>query len=117
MKGVLSENYELFVAESGSALRPTPKKIYLRSSIGGTMGLREIASLVLILLQEKEALWLLSEEGENAQKQALKTDLFICSTNPTFPSEAARQKAEELFNPFSEVIKILEMNSYSVTKK
>jgi hypothetical protein len=76
-----------------------------------------IARTTLTLIEERMANWLLSDEGQAAQKKALASAMHLGAGNPLFTPEASRQRVEKEFSPFDAVIEVLERNGYEVTKK
>jgi hypothetical protein len=94
-----------------------PKTSYSIQSKNERLSFEMIAKTALTLIDERLANWLISAEGQAAQKKAIASELFIGAMNPQFTPEAAQEKADQQFNPFAAVIEVLERNGYEVKKK
>ena len=94
-----------------------PKPSYSIQAQNERLSLEKIAKTALTLIDERLANWLISAEGQAAQKKAIASELFIGAMNPKFTPEAAREMTEQQFDPFAAVIEVLERNGYEVKKK
>jgi hypothetical protein len=119
-EAILRNEFDLVVTqlkEPISTWHCSPKTSYLIQSVNAKLSFDEIARLTLMMIEGNHASWLLSDEGQTAQKESLATAMFLGATNPNFTPDMARDAANKQFQPFDAVIKILEQNGYEVTKK
>jgi hypothetical protein len=119
-EAILRNEFDLVVTQLKEPISPwhcNSKTSYSIQSVNNQLSFEAIARSALTLIEERHALWLLSEEGQVAQKKSLATAMWLGAINPDFTLDAAKQDANEQFQPFDAVIKILEQNGYEVTKK
>jgi hypothetical protein len=118
-EGIIRGNFDLSVETSEESLDSwkdwhRPKSFYSIKSQNEQLTFDAIAKIVLILLDDTEALWLLSEKGQAAQKKVMASAMHLGAANPRFTPEAARELTEREFKPFDLVINVLQRNGYEV---
>ena len=122
--GILRDSYSLRHDRTDTPLRYAApfEPVLQRTSVsieanGESIPIDELGHLLKALLDERFAAWLLTSEGQESQKAALKRAIYAGATNPAFSPSAAQEKAEAIFSPFAATIRVLEENGYQVTKK